>query len=165
VLQKFLLRDEEKVMMMKIFQRLFPKQADNTLTCGRLPWIVLLLLTLVSLFRSLVHMFSPDGGAGSVAGMDLGGTGGEGIVFSFGLWGSSQLVLAIIQLLVVFQYSSLVPLMYLLLILEVLFRMLIGVIKPVEFAATPPGAIGNWVVLGLSAVMLGWCMLKIPERD
>lgn len=152
-------------MIKRVIQLLFPKKADNALPCGRLPWIVFLLLTLLSLFRSLVHMFSPDGGAGSIAGLDLEVAGGQGIVFVFGLWGSSQLILALLQLLVCFRYHSLVPLMYLLLILEVIFRMLIGVIKPVEFAATPPGAIGNWFVLALGVAMLGWCILKMQKDD
>ena len=118
------------------------------------------MITLVSLFRSLVHMFSGDGGAGSIAGMNLAFPGGEGIIFAFGLWGSSQLILALIQLLVCFRYRSLVPLMYLFLILEILLRIWIGVIKPVEFAGSPPGAVGNWVVLALSVVMLVWCIIR-----
>jgi hypothetical protein len=80
--------------------------------------------------------------------------GASGIVFSFALWGSAQLVYAIIQLVVVWRYRSLVPFMYLLLIVETLLRMLVGHMKPVTFAHTPPGAIGNWVTLPLAALML-----------
>jgi len=96
--------------------------------------------------------------------MSLAGPNGSGIIFAFGLWGSSQLILALIQVLVSFRYRSLVPLMYLLIILEVFFRMLIGAIKPVDFAGTPPGAIGNWILLALGVMMLGWCLIMRREN-
>ena len=59
------------------------------------------------------------------------------------------------QLLVVFRYRSFVPFMYLMLMLEVLLRELVGKTKPVTFAHTPPGAIGNQLILPLAALMLG----------
>jgi hypothetical protein len=86
--------------------------------------------------------------------MDLSVAGADGIIFAFGLWGSSQLLFALIQLLVVFRYRSLVSLMYLMLILEVLLRQLVGYMKPVIFAHTPPGAIGNQIILPLAVFML-----------
>ena len=157
---RFLVLNEvgERVMAREILRVLIPKQVDNSLPCGKLLGVIFALITLVSLFRSLVHMFSADGGAGSIAGLNMAVSGAEGIIFAFGLWGSSQLILALLQLLVLIQYRSLIPLMILLVILEVLFRMLIGAIKPVYFASTPPGAIGNWVMLGLGVIMLAWCI-------
>jgi hypothetical protein len=44
--------------------------------------------------------------------------------------------------------------MYLMLILEILLRELVGAMRPVTFAHTPPGAIGNQVILPLAASML-----------
>jgi hypothetical protein len=64
----------------------------------------------------------------------------------------------IIQLLVVPRYHSLVPFMWLMLMLEVLLRELVGKMKPVTFAHTPPGAIGNQLILPLAAVMLVWSL-------
>lgn len=69
--------------------------------------------------------------------MDLTVSGAGGIVFAFALWGSSQLLLALVQVAVAFRYRSLVPAMYLLLALEILLRMLVGAMKPVSFAHTP----------------------------
>jgi hypothetical protein len=57
--------------------------------------------------------------------------------------------------------------MYLMLILEVLLRELVGAMKPVSFAHTPPGAIGNQLVLPLAALMLGvalWSGSKQAEK-
>jgi hypothetical protein len=63
--------------------------------------------------------------------------------------------MSIIQLLVVVRYRSLIPFMWLMLILEVLLRELVGATKPVTFAHTPPGALGNQLFLPLAALMLG----------
>ena len=141
---------------------LFPAQADNAIRGSKVPVALFTVLAVISFVRSCIHVFAPDGGAGSIAGMDLSVAGASGIVFAFGLWGSSQLIYAVIQLAVVIRYRSLVPAMYLLLFVETLLRMLVGHIKPVTFAHTPPGAIGNYVVLPLSLLMMAWGV--IPAR-
>jgi hypothetical protein len=140
---------------------LFPAQADNTIRGGKVPVAIFAALAALSLIRSCIHVFAPDGGAGSIAGMDLSVAGASGIVFAFGLWGSAQLIYALIQLAVVVRYRSLVPAMYLLLFGETLLRMLVGHLKPVTFAHTPPGAIGNYVLLPLSLLMLA---LSVSRR-
>jgi hypothetical protein len=141
-------------MLQTIFQTILPAQIDNTIRGVKLPFYVFAFFAVVSTVRSFIHLLSPDGGAGSIAGMDLSVPGADGIIFAFGLWGSSQLLFALIQLLVVFRYRSLVSLMYLMLILEVLLRQLVGYMKPVIFAHTPPGAIGNQIILPLAVFML-----------
>ena len=50
---------------------LLPAVADNTVRVMKLPVYVFALIAIVSTVRSLSHIFSPDGGAGSIAGMDL----------------------------------------------------------------------------------------------
>jgi hypothetical protein len=115
---------------------------------------VFTLVAVVSLVRSCIHLFSPDGGAGSIAGINLAVAGANGIVFAFALWGSSQLIYALIQLMVAFRYRSLIPAMYVLLILEVLLRMLVGRVRPVDLNHTPPGAVANYVLLVVAVAML-----------
>jgi hypothetical protein len=139
---------------------LLPTQADNTIRGGKVPVAVFAVLAAISFVRSCIHVFAPDGGAGSIAGMDLSVAGASGIVFAFGLWGSAQLIYALVQLAVVIRYRSLVPAMYLLLFVEILLRMLVGRVKPVTFAHTPPGAIGNYVLLPLSLLMVAWCVSR-----
>jgi hypothetical protein len=138
----------------KIFSILLPAKIDNTIHGIKLSYYVFAIYAVLSTVRSVIHLLAPDGGAGSIAGLDLSVAGADGIIFAFALWGSSQLLFAIIQLLVVLRYRSLVPLMYLMLILEVLLRQLVGMMKPVTFAHTPPGAIGNQLVLLLAMFML-----------
>ena len=144
--------------MKPIFEILLPAKIDNVIRGTKLPFYVFALYAIVSAVRSCIHLLSPDGGAGTIAGMDLSVAGADGIIFSFALWGSSQLLFAIIQLLVVIRYRSLVPFMWLMLALEVLLRELVGKMKPVTFAHTPPGAIGNQLILPFAALMLVWSL-------
>jgi hypothetical protein len=145
------------------FSVLLPAKADNTIRGLKLPVYVFALIAIISTIRSLIHIFAPDGGAGSIAGMDLSVTGASGIIFAFALWGSSQLVYALIQLTVVIRYRSLVPFMYLMLIIETFLRILVGQMKPVTFAHTPPGAIQNYLYIPLAVLMLGLCFVGIKK--
>jgi hypothetical protein len=152
--------------MQKYIDVLLPPAADNRLRGSQLPLYLLVLTAAIGTVRSCIHLLAPDGGAGSIAGMDLSVAGANGIVFAFALWGSSQLIYAVIQLLVTFRYRSLVPFMWLLLILETFLRELVGHLKPVHFAHTPPGAIGNYVYLPLASLMLAlglWSGSKQPQ--
>jgi hypothetical protein len=133
---------------------LLPVAADNTIHRMKLPVYVFTLLAVISTVRSCIHLLAPDGGAGSIAGMDLSVAGANGIVFAFALWGSAQLVYALVQLAVALRYGSLVPAMYVLLIIETLLRIFVGHMKPVAFLHRPPGAIGNYVILPLAVLML-----------
>lgn len=140
--------------MKELFEFLLPPVVDNTIQGMKFPIYLFMVIAVVSTVRSCIHLLAPDGGAGSIAGMDLSVAGAPGIVFSFALWGSAQLIYALIQLAVVFRYRSLVPAMYLLLFVETLLRMLVGHMKPVTFAHTPPGAYANYVALPLAALMI-----------
>jgi hypothetical protein len=154
--------------MKSILATLLPATADNTIRGVKLPVYVFMLIALLSTVRSCIHLFAPDGGAGSIAGMDLSAAGADGTIFAFALWGAAQLVYALIQLLVAFRYRSLVPFMWLLLILETLLRTLVGHTKPVTFAHTPPGAIANRVVLVLAVLMLAlslWTSRKAASQE
>ena len=69
-------------------------------------------------------------------------TAARSILFAFALWGSAQLIYALIQWLAIFRCKSLVPLMWAVQILETLLRILVGHLKPDTFAHTPHGR--NW---------------------
>lgn len=132
---------------------IFPKRADNNYKGSKVASSAFLIIALIGTVRSCIHFLAPDGGAGTIAGMDLSVAGADGIILAFSLWGSAQLLYAIIQLVVYFRYKTLIPFMYVLIILETLMRMFIGRIKPVHFVHTPPGAYGNYVMLPLAIVM------------
>ena len=136
-----------------MLRTLFPA-AGQPYPGGRGPGFFLVLITAISTARSLVHLLAPDGGAGSIAGINLGVAGGANIVAVFGQWGASQLVLALLQWLVVLRYRFLVPAMLVVLVLEQLLRLLAGRLKPLQIDTPPPGAYGTYVVLALGLVFL-----------
>ncbi|MDF2715576.1 MAG: hypothetical protein K0R28_2501 [Paenibacillus sp.] len=122
-----------------MWEPFLPKEAGNDYRGYAIAKWVFLLLAAIGFVRSCIHLLAPDGGAGSIAGMDVSVAGGDG---------------AVIQLVVFFRYRTLIPFLYALMLVETLLRMLVGQMNPVEFAHTPPGAIGNYVMLPLVAVML-----------
>jgi hypothetical protein len=140
--------------MGNLLESLLPARADNTIRGSRLPFYVFILVAIVGTVRSFIHLLAPDGGAGSIAGMDLSVAGADGIIFAFALWGSAQLIYALLQWLVILRYRSLVPFMWAVQILETLLREFVGRTKPVTFAHTPPGAVGNQIMLPLAVLML-----------
>jgi hypothetical protein len=145
-----------------MLNKIFPKQADNNYTGSKMALWLFLLIALVGVVRSCIHIFSADGGAGSIAGMDLSVNGADGIIFAFSLWGSAQLLYAFIQLLVFFRYKTLIPFMYMLIVLEALLRMLVGQLKPVHFTHTPPGAYANYIILPIGIIMF---FLALPKKQ
>jgi hypothetical protein len=153
--------------MKNIILVLFPAKADNIIYGSKLPFYGFILITLVGTVRSFIHIISSDGGAGSIAGMNLAVTGASEVIFAFALWGGEQLIYALIQWVVIFRYRSLVPLMWGVQLVETLMRMLVGQIKPITFAHTPPGEIGNYIFVPLAVLMLilaVWSALKAGDN-
>jgi hypothetical protein len=145
------------------WSRLFPpgQEYDGP----RSPFYFLILVAVTSTVRSLVHMFFADGGAGVIAGIDVGVAGGTNIIAMFGQWGASQLILALIYWLVILRYRSLTPLMLAVIVLEQSLRLGIGQIKPLEIAAPPPGALGSELLLPIAVVAWVWSFWPKPKAE
>jgi hypothetical protein len=150
--------------MKDVFEIILPARADNTIRGSKIPFYVFIVVAAIGLVRSCIHIFAPDGGAGSIAGMDMNVTGADEVIFAFALWGSAQFIYALLQWLVILRYRSLVPLMWSIQLLETLGRMLVGRIKPVTFAHTPPGAYQNYIYLGLAVLMLGLALRSANKQ-
>jgi hypothetical protein len=140
--------------MKRVLELILPARADNTLRGSQIPFYLFILVASIGVVRSCIHIFSADGGAGSIAGMNLAVTGANEVVFAFALWGAEQLIYALLQWIVILRYRSLIPLMWAIQFLETLGRILVGHLKPVTFAHTPPGAYQNYIYLVLSLLML-----------
>ncbi len=141
--------------MKTIITKIFPENVNNDYKGYGIAAYVFAIYSVMSIVRSCIHIFSPDGGAGSIAHVDL-SQGGENIIFVFALWGTSQLILAFVQLLVSIRYKSLLPFMYVLLFLEYCFRALLGMMKPLVFeagAGAPPGGYLDNIMIPLALVM------------
>lgn len=144
--------------------RLLPKTITNEFNGFRISILVFALLTAVILLRSCIHIFAVDGGAQSIATIPLdtfSDAGAASVVSLFALWGQSQLLLALVFVLVLVRYRSLIPLCYALLVLEWGGRLAIGFYKPIETLENAPGAAATPFIAGLCLVML---VLSLFER-
>ena len=120
--------------------------------------IYLLLITA----RSLIHLLLPDGGAGSIATIDVSVAGGANIIAIFGQWGAIQLLLAGLIWVLLLRYRGLLPLVLCVLLIEPLLRALSGHLKPLETIGIAPGAAFNLVVVPVLGVMLWLSLCPTP---
>ena len=121
-------------------------------------WIALLYLCVITV-RSLIHMILPDGGAHSIATIDISVAGGQNIVALFGQWGAIQLLLALLLWVLLLRYPGFVPLVLLVFILEPALRAFVGHLKPVITEGVAPGVALNWLVepILIAAFLLSLC--------
>jgi hypothetical protein len=148
-----------------MLERLFPQNKTDTYRGNPIAEWVFVLLTIVTIARSLVHMFSSDSGAQSIATIPLDrftANGADAVILIFALWGLSQLLIGIVYGIVLWRYRALIPLMYLLMIFEYGMRIVLGTIKPIETTGTAPGAIGNYIIIPLAIIML---VLSLRNSD
>ena len=154
-----------------MLDRLFPKRIDNDFRGHPVALWVFFPITIVTIGRSLVHMFFADGGAQSIATIPLDAmtpNGAAVVVLIFALWGLSQLLLGLFYVAVLWRYRALLPLMYLLLILEYAGRMGLGMWKPMQTLETPPGGPGSYLFLVLGVAMLAlslWQRREAPREE
>ncbi len=121
-------------------------------------WIksVFFVISIITILRSLIHIISPDGGAGSIAGIPLSQYSIEAsqtIIFMFALWGISQLIIGLFYIYVLIIKPNLIPIMLLSLTLEYSLRLIIGQLKPILTTHTAPGAYGNYIMIPLSIIL------------
>ncbi len=121
----------------------------------------LVAMTVVSTGRSLAHMFLEDGGANSIAGIELEGDGGVNLVHFFGQWGLEQLLLAIVAWVIIARYRFLVPFALLLQLTDWVMRPVMGWLNPLVLEGTAPGQIGSVIFPPMFAVAL-W--FALPRR-
>ena len=75
----------------------------------KLSFWYLIAITTLATGRSLVHILAPDGGANSIAGIDIDVAGGDNIVALFAQWGWEQLLLALVGWVIIVGYRFLIP--------------------------------------------------------
>ena len=133
-----------------------PKEINNNYKGRKIALYLFYLFTVITIIRSLIHMFAPDGGAQTIATIPLNTFTNEGastVIFIFSLWGLSQLIMGIFYVMVSLRYKSLIPLMYLFIFIEYLMRLILGTLKPIETSGTAPGAIINFIFPPLVLVL------------
>ncbi len=129
----------------------------------KLSFWYLIAITALTTGRSLVHILAPDGGANSIAGIDIDVAGGDNIVALFAQWGWEQLLLALVGWVIIVGYRFLIPFALLLQVLDWGGRMLVGALKPMVIDSPPPGEIGNFIFLPLSLIALWFALPKAHQ--
>ena len=145
---------------------IFPKHINNTYTGHPIALYTFYIITFITIIRSLIHIFAPDGGAQSIATIPLDTYSVESantVIFMFGLWGISQLLLGILFLIIAIRYRALIPLMYIFIFTEYSLRLILGLIKPITLTGTAPGGIGNYVFIVLTIIMFILSIQKQKE--
>jgi len=147
-----------------MFNKILPDTIDNTYKGNKIVLWFFYLITAVTVVRSCIHIFKYDGGAQSIATIPL-DTFTEGgaavVILIFAYWGLSQLMFGIIQVIVALKYKSLIPLMYLMLVIEWAGRFVISLFKTIETTGQAPGGIGNIVLPIVCFIMF---FLSINKR-
>jgi len=145
---------------------IFPTQADNRFR-GQLPAIwIFVLLVMAKIGMSAVSLFDARQAAAGADGIPLDrfvGGGAETVVALFALLGLCQLMLALLGALAAIRYRSLIPLFYLVFLVEQLSRKLVLAFYPImRSTAQPTGSAVNMVLLGL--LVLGFLLSVIKRR-
>jgi hypothetical protein len=122
--------------------------------------LITLAFLLIVVVRSAIHLFSPDGGAESIAGIDTSVAGGGNIIALFHQWGAIQLLFAGLLAVLFFAYKGFTPLVILFLALDAPMRALAGQMGAVESTRTPPGEALNWPVFVVLAILFAVSIVK-----
>lgn len=146
------------------FKKVLPK--DPSIFGGfRTVRIITGLFLLLGLVRSCIHLFSSDGGASSIAGVDTTVTGGDNIIAIFHQWGAIQLLLALLLSLLFLRYPGFTPLVLLTLALDPILRWIAGRMLPLTTVGTPPGESLNWAAFFLLAVLFVCSLVRKNHKD
>lgn len=120
---------------------------DNPANYAGMDWVIwyTAVFAVITTARSLIHVFLPDGGAQSIAGINIHVEGGRNLVTLFAQWGLMQLLMAAVVWVAVIHYQGLLPLVLLLSLIENVGRIGIGFYKPLDVEKPPPGAYGSYL--------------------
>ncbi|NLR94424.1 hypothetical protein [Flammeovirga agarivorans] len=146
-----------------MINQVLPATINNEYKGHKLALYVFYLITVMTVGRSLVHMFATDGGAQSIATIPLDSystPAAQTVILIFALWGLSQLTMGVFYVIIIFRYKSLIPLMYIFLFIEYAMRLVMMYMKPIITEETAPGATGNYIFIPLSIVMFILSMRK-----
>ena len=133
-------------------KKVFPKNPSRY-EGFRIIRFIAVLFIFVMVVRSCIHLFAPDGGAQSIAGIDTSVEGGDNIIAIFHQWGAIQLILALLLLVLFFRYPGLTPLILLTLALDPVLRYVAGQQMSLTTTGTPPGEALNGVAFYLLLVL------------
>ena len=146
---------------------LFPSRLNNRYEGSKIALYGLYPIFAMYIFRSLVHFLAENSGLAGIATIKqfpiTKGLDPNTIIYLFAsLWGATQVSLMIILLILFIKYKNLIPLIYLICLLDQCFRLISGYLHPLGqdyYINTPPGVISNIPVL-LYLIFMFYLSLK-----
>jgi hypothetical protein len=154
---------------MSLLETVIPENANNDFRGGAVPLYTFCVLIAITTFRSTVHFLKEDSGVNSIASIHLfpGDPDPNQVIYMFSsLWGSQQVIMVMVYVIVLFRFRNLIPLMFALMVVEVGLRFIVGSIHPLTeefYVRTPPGKWGNLPMLVVSMLMVHLSHLKISR--
>lgn len=141
--------------------RVLPPSTNDRYSGSILAAWFLTAFSLLTIVPGCIHSFAPDGGAGTIAGLDL-SQNGRIIIALFAWAGATQIAFGSAALIVSLRYRELVPLMLALAIVERLLHALNAwVIRPAAAGHHPPEHYAVLIGLPLLAAALA---LSLRDR-
>ena len=125
------------------FGKILPKD-PKTYIGHRFIRVFTAIFLLATLVRSCIHLIASDGGANSIAGIDVSVEGGNNIIAMFHQWGAIQLMLAGLLCVLFFRYPGFTPLIVSTLAIDPIMRAIAGDMMPITRQSIPPGEALNW---------------------
>lgn len=120
------------------FNKVFP-EIPSAFEGSQIVRVALAAFLFVMVARSCVHLFTSDGGAHRIGGIDISVEGGKNIIALFHQWGAIQLLLAGLLVLLYFRYPGFTPLIVLTVALDPALRFVASRKMSVTTVGTPPG--------------------------
>ena len=146
---------------------LFPAEANNNYRGSKIAYYGLFPIFALYIFRSIVHFLAENSGLVGIASIKelpiLDGLDPNHLVYLFAsLWGATQVSLTLILIILFIKYKNLIPLIYLICLLDHCFRLISGSLHPLTedyYINTPPGVIAN-IPLLIYFILMFYLSLK-----
>ena len=152
---------------------LFPSKLNNQYEGSKIALYGLYPIFAIYIFRSLVHFLAENSGLVGIATIKVfpisDGLNPNNIIYLFAsLWGATQVSLTIVLLILFIKYKNLIPLIYLICLLDQCLRLISGYLHPLGedyYINTPPGVISNIPVLLYLILMFYLSLIGSTKHD
>ena len=155
---------------MKLINKILPETINNDFNGSKIALYGFYPILAMMIFRSITHFLSESAGLVNIANINIlpliNGIDPNNLVYLFAsLWGASQLILTLLIIVIFFKYKSLLPLLWIILVIDILFRYISGSIHPLTeeyYSAVPPGRLSQVPLLVYGILMF---FLSIRDND
>lgn len=152
-----------------MFKSILPKQINNNYKGSKIAIYGFYPIMVMWLFRSFTHFLSENAGLVKIASINklpiTNNIDPNNLVYLFAsLWGASQLIITLLTILFFFKYRSLLPLLWLIVIFDILFRFISGFLHPLTpeyYINVPPGSLAQIPLLIYGILMFIISIKKI----